>query len=147
MNMNANKCGKKWITFSSTAPLSISWSIRRFSAAHTCDSQHNKAVSWCWFSLGKTPPVILVQRKKQIKFKWFRAHTHTPLADRLFGAKLVWFYFSIGLISYAYLFIAVEIRSQLATSLAYKIISASITDMWAFCKWIVRAKNGKGRMK
>lgn len=31
-----------------------------------------------------------------------------------------------------YLFIAVEIRSQLATSLAYKIISASITAMWAF---------------
>lgn len=33
---------------------------------------------------------------------------------------------------YFYLFIAVEIRSQLATSLAYKIISASITAMWAF---------------
>lgn len=30
-------------------------------------------------------------------------------------------------------FIAAEMRSLVATSFAYKIISASITDMWAFC--------------
>lgn len=54
-------------TLSSTAPFSISWSMRLFKAAHTCDNQHNNPASWCWLSFGKTPPVILVNSMKNIQ--------------------------------------------------------------------------------
>lgn len=47
---------------------------------------------------------------------------------------LKWFVCIDCNINSIYRFIAADMRSQLATSLAYKTISASITDMWAFFK-------------